>query len=499
MNLFQIDFIQGKTDAPNYNQIVHSLVDLATERKVITLAVSSDKLQGGSSFAREPKRLTFECFVDDWITEYLFSGDYEHERYISHYEIRAYRDDVLIFSGIIDTSNMNDNVAEEIVSFLCYDKIKLFSIYNDLQQFYALSAGYQPAQILAYFAQKITQRIPISVPVSSSGFSVPGSLIPVPDTVANSVRLQTIDISEMCTKPANAGGWTYSWDSGGYVSPKHGYRTQTLANRMTYVMGHKKVVKGYFSEQIQPIYRATYKAVVVELYSGLSMVVKKHDFVSAWTNDYAQIQGHDQNFAAFFTTNGLPAGVLNNLSSSGVLNGTNFYSYYAENTELIPWVYGAWLPSYLHPGKFYETGMGTELTNCLKVLQAVLLLYNATLLVSTSGTVILKSKEQAVLTPIVIADADVVHMARQRANAEVPDMSGLDVLCGDTAVLQRLAKAYLMDFHAGKWKLTGTIDRLERELALGDYIKIKGITYCIVDLRRDYVADDYKIIAWKVS
>ena len=127
MNLFQIDFIQGKTDAPDYNQIVHSLVDLATERKVITLAVSSDKLQGGSSFAREPKRLTFECFVDDWITEYLFSGDYEHERYISHYEIRAYRDDVLIFSGIIDTSNMNDNVAEEIVSFLCYDKIKLFS------------------------------------------------------------------------------------------------------------------------------------------------------------------------------------------------------------------------------------------------------------------------------------------------------------------------------------------------------------------------------------
>ena len=144
---------------------------------------------------------------------------------ISHYEIRAYRDDVLIFSGIIDTSNISDNVAEEIVSFLCYDKIKLFSIYNDLQQFYSLSAGYQPWQILAYFAQKITQRIPISVPVSS-GFSVPESLIPVPDTVANSVRLQTIDISEMCTKPANAGGWTYSWDS-----RRRTYVVQSMATR----------------------------------------------------------------------------------------------------------------------------------------------------------------------------------------------------------------------------------------------------------------------------
>ena len=70
-----------------------------------------------------------------------------------------------------------------------------------------------------------------------------------------------------------------------------------------------------------------------------------------------------------------------------------------------------------------------------------------------------------------------------------------DVLCGDTAILQKLAKAYLMDFHAGKWKLTATIDWLERELVLGDYIKIKSITHCIVELRRDYVADDYKIIA----
>ena len=45
------------------------------------------------------------------------------------------------------------------------------------------------------------------------------------------------------------------------------------------------------------------------------MVVKEYDFVSAWINDYAQIQGYDQDFAAFFTTNGLPANVLNNLSS----------------------------------------------------------------------------------------------------------------------------------------------------------------------------------------
>ena len=58
-NLFKIDFVQGKTDAPDYNQVKHSLTDTATNRAIISLSVSPDKLQSVSNYSREPKRLVF--------------------------------------------------------------------------------------------------------------------------------------------------------------------------------------------------------------------------------------------------------------------------------------------------------------------------------------------------------------------------------------------------------------------------------------------------------
>ena len=49
LNLFKIDFIQGKTDAPDYNQVKHSLEDTAADRAIISLSVSADKLQSVSN------------------------------------------------------------------------------------------------------------------------------------------------------------------------------------------------------------------------------------------------------------------------------------------------------------------------------------------------------------------------------------------------------------------------------------------------------------------
>ncbi|MFA6633065.1 MAG: hypothetical protein WCU90_12265, partial [Kiritimatiellia bacterium] len=92
MNLFRVDFIQGKTDAADYNQVKHSLVDTSAIRKIISLSVSSEKLMSVSNYTRQPRRVTFECFPTAWIQEYILSGDYEHDRYISHYEVKVYRD-----------------------------------------------------------------------------------------------------------------------------------------------------------------------------------------------------------------------------------------------------------------------------------------------------------------------------------------------------------------------------------------------------------------------
>ncbi len=499
MNLFQIDFIQGKTDAADYNEIVHSLTDNVTERKIINLSLSPDKYQSVSSFMREPKRLTFECFVDDWITDYILSGDYEHERYISHYEVKVYRDDVLIFSGIIDTSNLNYNVADETISFLCYDKIKLFSLYNDLEQLYSISAGYQPAQILAYFAQKIRAQIPIGLSTSATGFSIPNDTIAAPGDIDDAVQLYRADISEMCTLPGNSGGWSYTWDGSGYITPKYGYVVYPLGNKIVFFMGHKKVVKGTFADPLSIVYKGRYKGVIIQLFSGLSLLTSEYDEETEWLGELGDLGSADADFLAFFTSKGYPSNILSNLSQIEYLGNCAYYCHFTANTVLIPYVWGGWLPLYVHPGKYYETMKGTELSNCLKTLQAMLMLYNATLVADASGVVQLLSKEPVAAEPIEIADNDVVELSLQRANAEVPDLSALDALCGDTTVLQSLAKNYLLGFFANRWVLTATIDKLSTyEIILGAYIQIQSSVYYITEVQRDYIADDYKIKAWKV-
>ncbi|MCB5251359.1 MAG: hypothetical protein LHW51_00110 [Candidatus Cloacimonetes bacterium] len=77
--MFRIDLIQDKTDAPDYNQVKRSLANTATNRAIISLSVSADKLQSVSNYSREPKRLVFECFPTAWIEDNILSGNSEYE------------------------------------------------------------------------------------------------------------------------------------------------------------------------------------------------------------------------------------------------------------------------------------------------------------------------------------------------------------------------------------------------------------------------------------
>ena len=133
MVLFKIDFIQDKTDAPDYNQVKHSLADTATNRAIISLSVSADKLQSVSNYSREPKRLVFECFPTAWIEDNILSGSNEHERYISHFEVKVYRDSSLFFTGIIDTSQLSFDVSSGVFKSYPLNMIRKIDVLIDNQ------------------------------------------------------------------------------------------------------------------------------------------------------------------------------------------------------------------------------------------------------------------------------------------------------------------------------------------------------------------------------
>jgi len=493
INLYRVDFIKGKTDAADYGQVKHSLIDTATDRQIISLSVSADKLQSISNYSREPKRLTFECFPTTWITNNILSGGNEHERYISHLEVKVYRNNSLFFTGIIDTSQLSLDVSTGILKFTCYDKIKLLSVYSDLTHYYSLTAGYQPSWILGYFLQDIEQTIPISIPYSNL-FSLPTLYI----SSGNAITIAHVDYNDMLQFPNPPGGWTYSYHNTSWLAPKYGYWVDTISNRVIFLFAFKKIIQATYPNPATTKYQGRYRGRILKFYNNICPVVQEYDEKTGWEDSITALDNAYNELLSFFNDNGISEAQLNNLTSTGSLGDAHYGSSQLVNTWVEADFYGNLMPPRLHPGKSYET-LKTEQTDNLKVLQAMLMLYNATLYTHPSGNIIFKNKDSYSSTIIDIAEEDVVTFITKRGNQEKPDTAVLDVLAGDTSQLQGLIRSYLMDFYDAKWSIEATIDQLAKyNLSLQGKIMIKNKVYVITELERNYQSDEYKLKAWLI-
>ncbi len=493
LNLFKVDFIMGKTDAAEYGQVVHSLIDNSTIRQIITLSVSADKLQSISNYSREPKRLTFECFPNTWINAHVLSGNNEHERYISHYEVKVYRDNVLFFAGIIDTSQLSFDVSTGILKLTCYDKIKLLSVYSDLTHYYSLTAGYQPIYILGYFLQDIEQIIPISIPYNDQ-FNLPILSI----SMGNALTIAHVDYDDILQFPNPPGGWTYTYHNSSWASPRYGFIVDSLANKVTFVFAFKKVIQATYPSPATTRYQGRYRGRVMKFYNNICPVIEEYDEKTGWEESITSLDNAYNELLSFFNDNGIAESQLNTLTSTGTLGTSIYGSSQAANHWVEADFYGNLMPTKLQPGKSYETGQA-EQTDNLKVLQAMLMMYNATIVSHPNGNIILKNKDAYSSTIIDIADEDVVSFISKRGNQEMPDIKTLDILAGDTTQLQGNVQPYLMDFYDSKWSIEATIDRLSQyNLNLQGKIRIKTLVYAITELERNYLIDEYKVKAWLI-
>ena len=490
--LWRVDFIQGKTNAADYGQVVHSLVDTAVERVIMDLKLSGDRLQAVSNYSREPKRLEFECFIDGWIEDYLLSGDYEHERYISHYEVKVYRDAVLIFSGIIDCSLLSHDPSG-IIKVTCYDKLKLLQVYSDLTHYYSLTSGYLPQWILGYFAQDISQAIPVSVPYVNA-LTLPAQTIALVDART----LAHVDYDDLVAFPNPTGGWTYSFEAG-YSTLAFGYRYSSLDGRLSFVFGMKRVVKAVYPDPAATRYQGRFRGRVYRVLNGLCLVASEYDVMTDWADSLDAIDAAVVEYESWFTAQGVPVSTFGSLTGAESRDGKGYGSSHAANLWVEANVWGNIFPTQLHPGKSYVTHQ-TEKTSNMQVLQAMMMLYNATLVADVQGRIVMRSKDTVSGATVVIADNDVVSIQTKRGNQEQPDMSVLDVFAGDTALLKQLVKDYLLGWHGGKWSIEAVIDGLDKyAIVLQGRIQIRGVDYVVYQVEKDFVNDDYKISAWRID
>ncbi|MDP2173454.1 MAG: hypothetical protein Q8J62_06740 [Candidatus Cloacimonadaceae bacterium] len=492
-NLFKVDFIQGKTNAPDYNQVKHSLTDTAASRSIISMSISADKLQSVSNYSREPKRLIFECFPTTWINTNILSGSNEHERYISHYEVKVYRDNTLFFTGIIDTSQLSFDVSTGILKLTCYDKIKLLSVYSDLTHYYSLTAGYQPIWLLGYFLQDIQQTIPISIPYSNQ-FTIPTLNI----SMGNALTIAHVDFDDLLAFPNPPGGWTYSYHSSGWLAPKFGFRVDTPSNKVTFVFAYKKVIQATYPNPAATRYQGRYRGRIYKFYNNICPVIEEYDEKTGWEDSITSLDNAYNELLSFFNDNGISEAQLNSLTSTGTLGQCSYGSSQYVNHWIEAHFHGNVMPTKLQPGKSYETDQA-EQTDNLKALQAMLMLYNATIFTTANGYIILKNKDAYSSTIIDIADTDVVSFLSKRGNQEKPDIKAIDILAGDTSQLQGIIQPYLMDFYNSKWSIEAVIDQLSKyNLSLQSKIRIKTKVYAITELERNYANDEYKLKAWLI-
>ncbi|MDD2231000.1 MAG: hypothetical protein PHY48_16555 [Candidatus Cloacimonetes bacterium] len=480
-NLFKIDFVQGKTDAADYGQVKHSMVDTASDRIIISLSVSADKLQSVSNYSREPKRLVFECFPTTWIQNNILSGNNEHERYISHFEVKVYRDTVLFFTGIIDTSQLSFDVSTGILKFTCYDKIKLLSVFSDLTHYYGLTAGYLPIWILGYFLQDIEQAIPISIPYSNQ------FVHPIL-SISSDARLilAHIDIDDMYDYPDPPGWWEYSHNSESYT----GFIFDSVSNKSTFVFAHKVVITGTSSDPPSTQYQGRFRGRIYRFYNGICPVFEEYDDTTDWVGGLSSIDSAYNDLLEFFAVNGIS---LSNLSPNGTIGGINYGFTHTAGNFVEANCYGNVFPERLKPGKAYET-FTAEQTDNLKALKAMLMLYNATIFTDTLGRIVLKNKDAFSASVIDIEENDVVSLIIKRGNHELPDTTTIDVLAGDTTQLQGIIKDYLLEFYGGRWALQASIDQLTKyDLSLFSKIRIRDHIYTINEIEKDYINDEYNI------
>ena len=150
----------------------------------------------------------------------------------------------------------------------------------------------------------------------------------------------------------------------------------------------------------------------------------------------------------------------------------------------------------LYPGKAYEN-YTDEHTDNLKALQAMLMLYNATIFSNPQGQIVIKNKDAYSTAIVDIEDEDVISFVIKRGNQEKPEITTLEVLTGDTKQLQGYIREYLIDFHNSKWSCEAVIDQLNKyNLSIQAKIIIKDQIYAITELERDYINDEYKVKAW---
>lgn len=225
-------------------------------------------------------------------------------------------------------------------------------------------------------------------------------------------------------------------------------------------------------------------------------MIQEYDEKTDWVDSVTSLDNASNDLIGFFIESGISENSLYSLTSTGLIDGRSYGSGHWVGHWAQATFNGNLYPTRLQPGTAYET-FKEEQTDNLKVLKAMLMLYNATIFTDAIGRIVLKNKDAYSTNTIDIDDKDVVSFIVKRGNQEKPQIEEIDFFAGDTSQLQGIIRNRLIDFYDSKWSRETTIDQLSKyDLSLQSRIRIQDKVYAITELERDFNKDEYKVKAW---
>lgn len=494
--LWKVEFIQTRLGEADYGQVAHVIQDTASNRRILSMSFSPEKLVSISSYVREPQRASFGVWIDAWITDKILSGEHEYERGLNHYGVKIYLDGVIKFSGYLDVSQLSYSPAMAEISLMAYDGLKLFGMCEDLEKVYTLSAGYNPTWLMSYYATAIRNDMGLALPVSVS-FARPDISIPG----GSPISLVEIGYADMLAVPIGT-QYSYSQHTASWAGPQWGYRFNLAVGEIVFVFAHAVIMMASFSS-IPQYAQGRIRGRIIKITNAICTEVTEHEHWSDWvgySNVDTQVEAIQGLYDFLMKEVGLGSGDFSNLVGGAVVNpGGNVYGSSHWNGNSVTATFsGQVLPAKLQlkNDSAGDAEFGLKLSH-LRVIQAMMLMWNCSLVAAGMG-VMMRSKEADSVTPVAISQNSVVGTpALRKVAAETPDLSALDVLAGDTTLLKDYVKAYLVEWHA-RWEINLVVDEMAAyELFLGGRFSFMGREYMIMELTRDYEKDEYAVRGWE--
>lgn len=474
--MYRIDFV----NKDNYGQVLHSV---SLEQGLEDIKISADQISGSDYFAKEPKRLEFTCYVDAWITEHILSGNYEHDRYISIFEVRAYEHNSLFFHGIIDTSFTVFDAKDETVSFTCYDKLRLFTKFAEHKMVYALVQGYNPGFCMGFMIQGIQNAIDINIPAQWSNTYSPINL------QVENLSFLKIKWKEFIT-PIFTAGWLMHTCFAGFKTDSYTVFFQVLI--MTENWG---VID--LSNNLQ-FRRRKIIAKTFQIFNNICPYELKNmslDIVTDFFSNPNQLESEVNHIIRHYQSPLHSSLTLEDRTYNSSLDSNSWDMFLApENLEL--YLTGNAIAVNVYAKDFY---LNQEPTEKLKVLKAVLMLHNLTIISDVYGILYLINKNDTSNISHQIEDDDIIEFKKKRINRSIPDTSVFDILMGETKTLKEVVSSYYQSYFAQIWEIETVIDNLSKyNLQIFHKLQLRGISLRITQVQKDLKNDEFIVKGWQI-